>query len=282
MTAETGLPQDTMAPTDPDVGGTTPARSGRGKQRLMVWGLPTLVLALIIGGWEFVSQTGIVNQIIVPPASEVFVALVELTGERYFWEATQVTMTETLVGFAIGCVAAWILGTLIGMFAFARYAFYPPAVAFQIAPRVALAPLFLTWFGFGITSKIVMAATICFFPVLLAVVVGLQTVDQDSRTLMRSLGASRWEEYRKLSLPSSLPIIFSGLKNAITLALIGAIVAEFIGASEGMGVLIKTFNFQLEVADGFAVIIALMLFGLVLYGIMELLDNKIVFWRSRS
>jgi NitT/TauT family transport system permease protein len=118
--------------------------------------------------------------------------------------------------------------------------------------------------------------------VLLAVVVGLQTVDDDSRTLMRSLGASRWEEYRKLSLPSSLPIIFSGLKNAITLALIGAIVAEFIGASEGMGVLIKTFNFQLEVAEGFAVIIALMLFGLILYGIMELLDNKIVFWRSRS
>jgi NitT/TauT family transport system permease protein len=284
MAAETGLPQQGLAgqPVLPATGNDGARRKGRGKERLLVWGLPTLVLAIIIGAWEFVAQTGIVNEIIVPPATEVFKSLVELSGERYFWEATQVTMTETLVGFAAGSIAAWILGTLIGMFAVARYAFYPPAVAFQIAPRVALAPLFLTWFGFGITSKIVMAATICFFPVLLAVVVGLQTVDHDSRTLMRSLGASRWEEYVKLSLPSSLPIIFSGLKNAITLALIGAIVAEFIGASEGMGVLIKTFNFQLEVADGFAVIIALMLFGLVLYGIMELLDNKIVFWRSRS
>lgn len=99
---------------------------------------------------------------------------------------------------------------------------------------------------------------------------------------MRSLGASRWQEYKKLSLPASLPLIFAGLKNAITLALIGAIVAEFVGASEGMGVLIKTFNFQLDVAEGFAVIVALMLFGLILYGIMELLDNKLVFWKSKS
>jgi NitT/TauT family transport system permease protein len=232
--------------------------------------------------WELIVRTEIVNPIIVPAATDVFAALFDLMGEEYFWSNTWVTVKETLIGFVIGVVGAWILGTLIGISRVFRLAFYPLIVAFQIMPRIALAPLFLTWFGFGITSKIVMAATICFFPVLLAVVVGLQTVDHDSRTLMRSLGASRWEEYRKLSLPSSLPIIFSGLKNAITLALIGAIVAEFIGASEGMGVLIKTFNFQLEVADGFAVIVALMLFGLILYGIMELLDNKIVFWRSRS
>jgi NitT/TauT family transport system permease protein len=282
MAAETGLPQQVTNDPSRAARAAAPPRKGKGKQRLLVWGLPALVIVLILAAWEIAAQTGIVNEIIVPPASEVFAALIDLMGEGYFWEATKVTLVETLAGFAIGCVAAWILGTLIGMFAIARYAFYPPAVAFQIAPRVALAPLFLTWFGFGVTSKIVMAATICFFPVLLAVVVGLQNVDHDSKTLMRSLGASRWEEYRKLSLPSSLPVIFSGLKNAITLALIGAIVAEFIGASEGMGVLIKTFNFQLEVAEGFAVIIALMLFGLVLYGIMELLDNKIVFWRSRS
>lgn len=264
-----------------------PAQGGSGRQvgrrrNVKAWVLPALVLVVILGGWELVSRTGLVNQIIVPPATEVAAALVELAGEEYFWVAARVTMTETIAGFAIGCAVAWVLGTLIGMFASMRYAFYPPAVAFQITPRVALAPLFLTWFGFGITSKIVMAATICFFPVLLNVIVGLQTVDQDARTYMRSLGASRWQEYTKLLLPASLPLIFAGLKNGITLALIGAIVAEFVGASEGMGVLIKTFNFQLDVAEGFAVIVALMFFGLILYGIMELLDNKIVFWRSKS
>jgi NitT/TauT family transport system permease protein len=97
---------------------------------------------------------------------------------------------------------------------------------------------------------------------------------------MRSFGASKWEEYRKLTLPSSLPAIFAGLKVAITLALIGAIVAEFVGATEGMGVLIKTFNFQLQVAEGFAVILALSIIGLILYGITELLERKIVFWRG--
>ncbi len=257
-------------------------RKARRRPRARAWLLPTLVLVVFVGAWETVSRAGIVNEIIVPPASEVAAALVDLAGEAFFWEAAKVTMIETVAGFAIGSAAAWVLGTLIGMFATARHAFYPPAVAFQITPRVALAPLFLTWFGFGITSKIVMAATICFFPVLLNVIVALQTVDADARTYMRSLGASRWQEYKKLLLPASLPLIFAGLKNAMTLALIGAIVAEFVGASEGMGVLIKTFNFQLDVAEGFAVIVALMIFGLILYGIMELLDNKIVFWKSRS
>ena len=102
-------------------------------------------------------------------------------------------------------------------------------------PRVALAPVFLTWFGFGITSKIVMAATICFFPVLVNTILGMQGVSQDARALMRSFGASKWEEYRKLLLPSSLPAIFASLKVAITLALIGAIVAEFLGRFGGHG-----------------------------------------------
>jgi NitT/TauT family transport system permease protein len=166
------------------------------------------------------------------------------------------------------------------MFTIFRLAFYPLVIAFQIMPRIALAPLFLTWFGFGITSKIVMAATICFFPVLIAVVVGLENVDRDARSLMRSFGASRWEEYRKLSLPSSLPVIFAGIKTAMTMALIGAIVAEFVGGSEGMGVLIKTFNFQLEVAHGFAVIVALSIIGLILYGLTERVENKLIFWRG--
>jgi NitT/TauT family transport system permease protein len=241
---------------------------------------PAVTLLLLIGLWELLSRTGVFNEIIVPPASDVFVALIELLGEDYFWDATWVTVKETLIGFVLGVAGAWVLGTMIGMSRFFRLSLYPLVIAFQITPRIALAPLFLTWFGFGITSKIVLAATICFFPVLIAVVVSLDTVDKDGRALMRSFGASRWEEYRRLALPSSLPVVFAGIKTAVTLALIGAIVAEFVGASEGMGVLIKTFNFQLQVAEGFAVIIALAVVGLVLYGITELIENKLVFWRG--
>jgi NitT/TauT family transport system permease protein len=254
-------------------------RSGGSAVRFL---LPLGVLVACIAIWEIVAQAGLVNEIIVPAPSAVAQELAGMIDEGYFWEATWVTMSETLAGFAIGVVLAWILGTALGMFDWARTAFYPLVVGFQITPRVALAPLFLTWFGFGLTSKIVMAATICFFPVLLNVMVGMAAVDPAARTLMRSLGASRWEEYRRLTLPSSLPLIFAGIKNAITLALIGAIVAEFVGASRGMGVLIKTLNFQLNVAAGFAVIVMLMVFGLVLYWIVEVIDAKVVRWRNHA
>ncbi|MGH2945399.1 MAG: ABC transporter permease [Solirubrobacteraceae bacterium] len=249
-----------------------------GRVSAFAWPAVTLLALFVL--WELLVQTEIVNPIIVPAATDVVDALVRLVQEDFFWEGTWVTLKETLVGFVIGVSGAWVLGTLIGISRIFRLAFYPLVVAFQIMPRIALAPLFLTWFGFGITSKIVMAATICFFPVLINVVVGMQTVDEDARALMRSFGASRIEEYRKLTLPSSLPVIFAGIKTAMTLALIGAIVAEFVGGSEGMGVLIKTFNFQLDVAEGFAVIVALSMIGLVLYGITELIENKVVFWRG--
>jgi len=270
---ETGVP----APSD-EGRGPLAAVGERGKFTKYFW--PAVTLVVLIGVWELLSRTGFFNEIIVPPASDVFIALIKLCGEDYFWSATWVTVKETLIGFVLGVAGAWILGTLIGMVRFFRLSLYPLVIAFQITPRIALAPLFLTWFGFGITSKIVLAATICFFPVLIAVVVSLDTVDKDGRQLMRSFGASRWEEYRMLALPASLPVVFAGIKTAVTLALIGAIVAEFVGASEGMGVLIKTFNFQLQVAEGFAVIIALAIVGLVLYGVTEMIENRLVFWRG--
>jgi NitT/TauT family transport system permease protein len=277
---------DAVSGGEPVASDATPPRAAgrstrlRQSGRLAAFLWPTATLVILLVAWQLVVVTGIVNPIIVPKATDVASALVELVQTEYFWSDTWVTLKETMIGFAIGVVGAWLLGTLIGMSRIFRLAIYPLVVAFQITPRIALAPLFLTWFGFGVTSKIVMAATICFFPVLINVVVGMQTVDEDARKLMRSFGASPIEEYRKLTLPSSLPVVFAGIKTAMTLALIGAIVAEFVGGSEGMGVLIKTFNFQLDVAEGFAVIVALSLIGLLLYGITELIENKIVFWRG--
>jgi NitT/TauT family transport system permease protein len=261
------------------------AAAGRRRRRWVrnwqIWVLPTVVMLVILGAWELASRTSTVNPLILPPFTSVASALFDLAQTSYFWTAARVTAIETLIGFVAGSVLAFVFGSLIGMFRWARYSFYPPAVAVQITPRVALAPLFLTWFGFGMTSRIVMAASLCFFPVLLNVVVGMDTADEHAKTFMRSLGASKWQAYRKLYLPSTLALIFAGLKNAITLALIGVIVAEFVGGAQGLGVLVKTYNFQLDVANGFAVIIALMIFGLILYLAMEILDRKIIFWRTR-
>jgi NitT/TauT family transport system permease protein len=248
--------------------------------RAKEWGLPAVVLLAAMAVWELLPRLGVVNEIVLPPFSAVITALVELVGSGYFWDSVRITAIETFAGFALGGLVGWLLGTVIGISDVARHAFFPPTVALQMTPTVALAPVLLTWFGFGLTSKIVMAAIVCFFPVLLNSIVGLHQVDQSSRTLMRSLGAGRWEEYRKLLLPASLPILFAGLKFGLTLALVGAIVAEFVGASEGLGVLIKTFNFQLDVAESFACVLVLCIFGLLLWGLMALVERRVVFWKD--
>lgn len=241
-------------------------------------GLPVLVFAVFLAVWQVMTMTGVLNPIMFPSPSDIALAFGELVTRAYFWHATQVTLLETLFGFAIGAVLGLIIGALTGTFRTFRTAFYPFVVAFQNTPRVALAPIFLTWFGFGITSKVVMAAVICFFPVVINTVAGIAGVDDNAKILFRSLGASKLQTFFRLTLPGASAMAFAGIKTALTLALLGAIVGEFVGASEGLGVLIKELNFQLEVAKGFAVVIFLAVIGLVLYGLIELIEKRLITW----
>lgn len=243
---------------------------------------PAVTVLLLFGLWELVSRAEIVDPLVLPPPTEVVDAMVQLAGEGFFWKAVRVTVWEAVAGFAIGAATGLVLGTLIALISFVRRAIYPLAVAFQAVPQVALAPLFLVWFGFGLTPRILFAATTCFFPVLVGVIVGLGTVDPDARTLLQSLGASRWQAFRKLAWPSALPVVFAGIRAAVPLALIGALVGEFVGGNEGMGVLITSFNQQLDMPQAFAVIVSLAIIGLVAYGLVELADRKIVYWQRRS
>ena len=265
----------------PLVPGDEPSGTRWLETRTAAVALPLLTAVLIFAVWELLSRTEVVDPIIVPPVTKIVDALVKVAQTDGFWQAAKTTGLETLLGFALGAAIAWVLGTLVGLVKVFQYSIYPLAVAFQIMPRIALAPVFLTWFGFGMTARIVMAATICFFALFINVVVALENVDRNALTLMQSLGASRWETYWKLMFPSSLPMIFAGLKNAVTLALIGAIVGEFVGGSLGLGVLITQYNQQLEVPTMFALIFALMIFGLLLYGLIELIDRRVVVWRGR-
>jgi NitT/TauT family transport system permease protein len=281
------IKQATVAPIPAADPVAPPEAAGR-RRVADVWdafvkfGLPALATLMLVGIWELLSRTRTVDPLIVPPPTEVAKAFGNLVTESFFWDNAGVTVYETLVGLAIGVAGAWILGTLIGLVDFARRALYPLVIAFQVLPRIALAPLFIVWFGFGITPRVVFATTICFFPVLLSVIVGLQNVDPSAATLMRSFGASRWQVYRKLALPSSLPVVFAGIKTAATLALIGAIVGEFVGGNKGLGVLLESFNSQLDMPSAFAVILALAIFGLLLYGAIDLIDKRLVFWRRAT
>lgn len=253
---------------------TSPLQTGAAKV-----GLPLAVLLAAILAWEVAVRSGAVNPITVPAASETFSALLTIMQTGYFWEATWLTLQETLYGFLLGATAGLVIGALTGTFPFFRTALWPFVVAFQNTPRVALAPVFLTWFGFGMTSKVVMAAVICFFPVVINTVAGLASVDDNARTLFRTYGATTPQTFFRLTLPTAAPVAFAGIKTALTLALLGAIVGEFVGASEGLGVLVKEFNFQLEVAKGFAVVIFLALIGLVLYAFIELVEKRLITWK---
>ena len=241
--------------------------------------LSPLSFVVLLVLWEMVSRAGLVAPIVLPPPSRVWDGLVILFTASWFPQHVWLTTAETLIGFVLGGVAAILLGILMVNMPLFKEVIYPYVVAIQVMPKVVLAPIFITWFGFGMESKIVMAIAISFFPVVINTVVGLESVEENASLLMRSFVASRRQIFCKLAWPTALPSIFAGLKTSLTLALIGALVAEFVTAKEGLGTLITTFSFELKVYLVFAVIIVVSVLGLALYGIMEYLDRKVVFWR---
>jgi NitT/TauT family transport system permease protein len=241
-----------------------------------------LLLFSLLFLWEFLSRIGVFHPLILPAPSLVLVATFELITAGYFYPHFGVTLYETIAGFFIGSFLALVLGIIVSSNQTLYKVLNPFIVAFQVIPKIALAPIFITWFGFGPTAKVVMAITLCFFPTFVNTVVGLKSVDEESRLLFQSMVASKKDVFLKLSLPTALPFIFAGLKSSLTFALIGAIVGEFVGANEGLGMLLDTFNFQLDMASVYALIIVLSIIGLVLYLLIEWLDRKIVFWGDRD
>lgn len=237
---------------------------------------------LIVALWEALPRAGLISHIVLPPFTDTIVALYTLVTSGFFFNHFLVTLNEIAWGFLIGTTIGLVAGIILGLWEFFKKLTYPFVVAFQAIPKIVLAPLFISWFGYGQTSKIVMAIAIGFFPVLINTMVGLENVPNDTIRLMRSLRASPLQIFRKVSLPSAAPLIFAGIKTALTFALIGAIVGEFVGASEGLGFLLDTYNFQLRIDRVFSVIIILSGIGAVFYFTLEWLDKKLIFWRQEG
>lgn len=244
--------------------------------------LPALFAVAVVIGWEVASRVGVFNELVVPSALDTFDALFDLLGADYLPEHVISTVQATVAGFLLGSFVAFAIGSAAVLAPLLGRAIYPTVVALQMLPKVALAPVFIAWLGFGLAPKVVMAATICFFPVLVNTAVGLTTVSRDEVLLFRSLRASRWQEFREFRLPSAAPEIFAGLKTAMSIALIGAIVLELVGTKTGLGTLIARFSASLDIARTFAVLMLLVAIGLVLYAIVEVVDRKVVFWTERN
>jgi NitT/TauT family transport system permease protein len=239
---------------------------------------PLVFLVILLGIWELALATGYISTMILPHANDIAVSFVELTFSDIVWDDIAATMWESVAGFVLGAVLGLALAIPSGLSPTMRQMLNPYAVALQVTPRIAIAPLIIAWAGFGYSSKIWIAAIIAFFPVYVNALTGIITVDEDSREMFKSLGASKWQTFVQLMVPGSLPIMFAGLKTAAGLALVGAVVGEFISAQRGLGVLVQQFSSQLAIPDAFAVILMLMILGLVLYGLMEWLERTTVFW----
>jgi NitT/TauT family transport system permease protein len=239
---------------------------------------PLVFLAILVAVWELALAVEYVSESILPHPKDIVVSFWELITSGFVWDDVAATLWESVAGFGLGSALGLALAIPSGLSPMMRKMLGPYAVALQVTPRIAIAPLIIAWAGFGYSSKIWIAAIIAFFPVYVNALTGIVTVDEDAREMFRSLGASRWQTFMHLMVPGSLPVLFAGLKTAAGLSLVGAVVGEFISAERGLGVLVQQFSSQLAIADAFAVILMLMFLGLLLYATMEWLERTTVFW----
>jgi NitT/TauT family transport system permease protein len=280
--ATSNLVKNTPAPGDrPPVREETRRRRWDPRERPQIVLVPAVFVVVVLF-WQYAVGPLGVEEYILPVPTQIVDSLWQQLGDELFWGHLWVTTKEALLGFAIGVSAALVLGALISQIKLVESTLMPYIVAFQTVPKVALAPLFVVWFGFGQTSKVVMAAVISFFPMLVNVIEGLRAADADRIEMLTAFGANRMQVFRMVRLPSALPFIFAGLDIGIVFAILGAVVGEFIGAKEGLGYLLLQTNYNFDIAGMFAVLVVLSLMGMLAHLLIRFTQRKVAFWAEEN
>lgn len=250
------------------------------------WVSMTVILVVFLSLWHLVTSLGIVSRLIVPTVPDTFGDLVfvgkSLLSGNYMLSAFWVTSQEVMVGFAIAVAIGVSLGVLVGETTIGERAVMPYIVAIDTMPKIAFAPLFVSWLGFGIGSKVALAAFISVFPIIVGTAAGLHAADANGRMLFQSIGASRIQTLFKLKVPSGLPQFFTGLKIASISVVGGAVAGELLGGGQGFGELIRSAAAQLDTPRVFSLIIYLSLLGVVMFGFVSWMQHKFVFWHRSS
>jgi NitT/TauT family transport system permease protein len=234
-------------------------------------------LAAFVVFWKLLTVVGGYPDFILPAPEVVAARGVRAIGSGILWEHTAVTLFEIVLGFAVGALAAIATGVALGKSVLIERVLSPYIVAAQAVPILALAPLLDIWFGGGLLARVLICALIVFFPIAIATMVGIRSTDPLLAEMLRSLGASPREITMRLEIPSALPVLFGGLRVGVTLAVIGAVVAEWAGASIGLGVLINIANQGLfDTPLMFVALVTLAVIGLVFYGLVVLAEHRLV------
>jgi NitT/TauT family transport system permease protein len=233
----------------------------------------TVILLLL---WEFFVDVFKISPIIFPGPLKIFGVIIHQFSSLAY--NSFYTFYESILGFLIGFLFAVLLAVGFQFSIFFKKSFLPFAIATRAIPTIAIAPIVVLWFGTGLSSKVVLSAFIAFFPILVNFMKGLNQVEDEVIDLMKTFSATQWQIFYKIRLPYSLPYLFAGLKIASSFAVIGAIIAEFIGASKGIGYLIKSSTYYSETDLTFAGIIIASLIGLIFYWFIEFIEKKVVYW----
>jgi ABC-type nitrate/sulfonate/bicarbonate transport system permease component len=245
-----------------------------------------VLIAVLLVAWELAAQWDLISNalniqdFLVPAPHDI---------ARSLWDDRSlllsngwVTLKEVLLGFVIAAVAGIAFALLIHLSDTARRAVYPLLIGSQTIPIVILAPILVVWFGFGLTPKLVIVALICFFPITVNTLDGLRSVDPDLTKMLRALGAGRLQRLWRAELPAALPFAFSGARVAITVSVIGAVFAEYVGSSDGLGHLINQAQAQLLTARSFAAVVVLSAMAVGLFALVTLVERRVITWDSRG
>jgi NitT/TauT family transport system permease protein len=240
--------------------------------RFYTWGL----LVLFLFAWEAACRLWGVSALVLPAPSVVLQTLWRGLASGYLLPHIGLTSVEMALGLTIGGAVGFLSGIVLGENAFLRRLLYPYIIASQVVPKLALVPLFIVWFGFGLTSIVVITALICFFPLLENTVTAIHHVDPLKRELFRMLGATRWQTLWRLKIPAGLPVILAGLRVAVVLALVGAVVAEFIAGRQGLGALIIASQGMMDSPLMFALLVAITALGMIFYQAVLFIEQRIL------
>jgi NitT/TauT family transport system permease protein len=246
------------------------------------WAGILLVIVTLLAVWQLIVALGLFPRIIFPSPLDVLyelgIVLSQMVTSDFLIRELLVTVREILTAFVIATIVGFSVGLLVGLTRFGRRAILPLFVLLEATPKIAFAPVFIAWFGFGLTSNIVLAAFLSVFPVIIGTVSGLEATGDDELRLFASLRATQWQVFLKLKLYRALPFVFAGLKIAVVAAVTGTVAAEFIGGGVGFGEQIRIAGTRLALDRVFALIVFLSALGLLLFSIVAWLQRRLAFW----
>ena len=239
---------------------------------------PVALMVALLAAWWAVTEAELVAPYILPSPAETWRATQE--NATYLAQNTWVTTWETVIGFVIAAVVGVLVAVVMVYSSSVEKTVYPLILFAQVIPKIAIAPLFIVWLGFGPSPKILVAVLMAFFPVVISCLAGLRTVDPEILELTSTMGASRFKTFLKIRFPASLPQLMSGLKVAATLAVTGAVVGEFVGANEGLGYVILQANGNVDTAMLFAALIIMSALGILLFLVIEIAEKFLIPWHA--